>query len=280
MQKRSFYSLVFTICILFCTKTSAQSLRYDSLVTLSFDYLEVDSLPQAAEAIKAAVKLEPANQQNGLLLGNLGSIQRSLHQYDDAEQSFSIALGYIPGNKTILANRASLRAEMEQWGAAIDDYSTLYAQDPYNEDIIYELALCRLMSGDTIGARRDLESIHKFNKYSAKARLGMVYVYKAQKQWREASELLDQLIARNPRSPKLYRERAEVYYYSNRLGAAFEDINKSIQLNPKDPYSYVQRAQIRKRRGDPEFMNEDLNRARELGMTWPEIRQLIAKEKK
>lgn len=278
MQKRSFYSVVFAICILFCTKAGAQSLRYDSLVTQSFDYLEMDSLPQAAEAIKAALRLEPSNQQNGLLLGNLGSIQRTLHQFEDAEQSFSIALGYMPGNKTILANRASLRAEMEHWGSAIDDYSTLLAQDQYNEDIIYELALCRLMSGDTIGARQDLESIHKFNKYSAKARLGMVYVYKTQKQWREASELLDELIKRNPRSPKLYRERAEVYYYSNRLGAAYEDINKSIQYNPHDPYSYIQRALIRKRRGDTEFMNSDLNRARELGMTWPEIRQLVARD--
>lgn len=278
MKNRSFYSLVITICLLFCTKTSAQNLKYDSLVTRSFDCLEQDSLAEAAEAIKAAVKLDPANQQNGLLLGNLGSIQRTLLQYEEAETSFTTALGYLPGNKTLLQNRASLRAEMERWQDAIDDYSTLLAKDQFNEDLIYECALCRLMSGDTLGARRDLEDIDKFNKYSAKARLGMAYVYKAQHQWREACELLDELIVRNPRSPKLYRERAEVHYYSNRLGAAFEDINKSIALNPKDPYSYVQRALIRKRRGDDEFMNEDLTKARRMGMSWPEIRALIAKE--
>ena len=84
----------------------------------------------------------------------------------------------------------------------------------------------------------------------------------------------DALIERNPRNASLLRERAEVFYFSNRMGAALDDVNKSIDFDPRDPYSYLLRAQIRYAKGDKEFARRDLNQALELGLNKEEVRDL------
>ena len=277
MKKSIFFIVIFAICALDCSISSAQN--YDELITRSFDYLDADSLPEAEEAIREALRIEPGNPGNGMLLLNLGTIQRRQGKLKEAEESYTIGLAFLPNNLTLLNSRAQLFAEMEKYPEAINDYTEVIYHEPENEDAYYERALCKLMNQDTLGARLDLEQIDRFNPNSAKSRLGMAYVYKAQQMWREASELYDALIERNPRNASLLRERAEVFYFSNRMGAALDDVNKSIDFDPRDPYSYLLRAQIRYAKGDKEFARRDLNQALELGLNKEEVRDLIEKLK-
>lgn len=277
MKKLLFSLLLIAFFTAHMAELTAQT--YEDYVTRSFDYIEEDSLSLAEEAMKNALRLEPANPGNGLLFGNLGTIQRRLGKTQEAEQSYTIALGFIPENLSILTSRASLYAEMAEYEKAIDDYTSIIVQEAENEDAYYQRALCRLMNNDTLGARLDLEQIDKFNPNSAKSRLGMAYVYKSQRMWREASELYDALIERNPKSASLLRERAEVHYLSGRMGAALADIEKSISMGPRDPYSYILRAQIRYARKDKEFARRDLNQALELGLPEAEAGDLIQKLK-
>lgn len=239
---------------------------YDEWVSESFDWLDQDSLARAAVALRNALRLEPAHPQNGLLLTNLGTLQRQLGQYAEAEMSYTAAMALLPDHAGLLRNRASLYAETEQYAKAINDYTDLILRDAEDEDAYYQRALCRLMSNDTLGARMDLEAINRFKPLSAKARLGMAYVYKAQGEYGLAADLYNALIEANPKSPTLFRERAEVYYCSGRMGAALSDVNQSLQLNPHDPMSYYLRAQIRYARGDKEFARRDLRQAVETGL--------------
>lgn len=277
MKKSIFFIVIVAICALDCSISSAQN--YDELITRSFDYLDADSLPEAEDALREALRIEPGNPGNGMLLLNLGTIQRRQGKLKEAEESYTIGLAFLPNNLTLLNSRAQLFAEMEKYSEAINDYTEVIYHEPENEDAYYERALCKLMNQDTLGARLDLEQIDRFNPNSAKSRLGMAYVYKAQQMWREASELYDALIERNPRNASLLRERAEVFYFSNRMGAALDDVNKSIDFDPRDPYSYLLRAQIRYAKGDKEFARRDLNQALELGLNKEEVRDLIEKLK-
>lgn len=277
MKKSIFFGVIVAICALHCSISFAQT--YDELIAKSFDFIDVDSLPQAEDALREALRIEPGNPSNGMLLLNLGTIQRRQGKLKEAEDSYTIGLAFLPKNLTLLNNRAQLFAEMEKYPEAIEDYTEVIYQEPENENAYYERALCKLMNQDTLGARLDLEQIDRFNPNSAKSRLGMAYVYKAQEMWREASELYDALIERNPRNASLLRERAEVFYFSNRMGAALDDVNKSIDFDPRDPYSYLLRAQIRYAKGDKEFARRDLNQALELGLNKDEVKDLIEKLK-
>ena len=277
MKKSIFFLVIIAICALDCSISSAQN--YDELITRSFDYLDADSLPEAEEALREALRIEPGNPRNGMILLNLRTIQRRQGKLKEAEESYTIGLAFLPNNLTLINSRAQLFAEMEKYPEAINDYTEVIYHEPENEDAYYERALCKLMNQDTLGARLDFEQIDRFNPNSAKSRLGMAYVYKAQQMWREASELYDVLIERNPRNASLLRERAEVFYFSNRMGAALDDVNKSIDFDPRDPYSYLLRAQIRYAKGDREFARRDLNQALELGLNKEEVRDLIEKLK-
>ena len=252
---------------------------YDGWIAASFDALDEDNNQLAEQCLKNAMRLEPANPQNGLLFVNLGTIQRRLGKLQDAEVSYTCAISLLDENTVAYSTRASLYAEIEQYQKAIDDYSVVISRNPEDEDALYERALCRLMNSDTIGARLDLETIDKFNPKSAKSRLGMAMVYKAMGENAMAVELYDALIKANPKSWSLLRDRAEVYFFSKRLGAAMLDIDKSIQMNGRDPLSYFLRAKIRWAKGDREYARRDLNRAIELGLPQSAAADLIEKMK-
>lgn len=283
MKKIVFLSLLTIIALAYASQLMAQTAKeeldrqYTEWIDRSFDYLEQDSLLLAESALREALRLQPGNPSNGMLLGNMGSIQRRLGRLDDAEQSYTIGLGFIPENTILLSSRASLYAEMEEYAKAIDDYTSILYREPENEDVLYERALCRLMNQDTLGARLDLEQIDRFKPQSAKSRLGMAYVYKAQYMFREAAEIYDALIERNPRNARLLRERSEVHYLSGRMAAALDDVEHSIRIDPRDPYSYILRAQIRYAKKDREYARRDLNQALELGLTRAEADNLIQK---
>lgn len=250
---------------------------YDEWITRSFDYIDQDSISQAENCLKQAMRLEPANPRNGLLFSNLGTLQRQQGKLEEAEMSYSCAIGLLEDMPNARVNRAQLYAEMERYQDAIEDYTILLSKEPHNEDWLYERALCRLMAQDTTGARLDLEFIDTFNPNSAKSRLGMAMVYKAEKEYSMAVDLYNALIEANPKSWSLLRDRAEVYYLSNRMGAALEDINESINRNPQDPMSYVLRAQIRYAKGDKEYARRDLNTAIEKGISPQIVSQLVEK---
>lgn len=282
MNKELLLSLVITFwyCSVFDLNAQTDTITtYDGWITASFDYLDEDNLEQAAECLKKAMKLEPANSRNGLLFVNLGTLQKRLGKYKDSEISYSCAISLLEDNYVAYSNRASLYAEMEEYLKAIDDYSVVIKHNPYDEDAIYERALCKLMNKDTLGARLDLESIDKFNPNSAKSRLGMAAVYKYMGENAMAAELYDALIKANPRSWSLLRDRAEVYYLSRRFGAALIDIDKSISMNGQDPFSFLLRAQIRWAKGDREYARRDLNRAIDLGLPKSVAADLVEKYK-
>lgn len=268
--------LLLVICLIIgIGLTSAQT--YDEWITRSFDYMDQDSVARAEECLKNAMRMEPANPRNGLLFSNLGTLQRQQGKLSEAEMSYSCAIALLEDMPNIRVNRAQLYAEMERYQDAIEDYTLLLSKEPQNEDWLYERALCRLMAMDTIGARSDLEFIDTFNPKSAKSRLGMAVVYKAQKQYSMALDLYNALIEANPKSWSLLRDRAEVHYLSNHMGAALQDIEESIKRNSQDPMSYVLRAQIRYARGDKEYARRDLNTALEKGISPQIVSQLVEK---
>ena len=268
-----------TLIISLVSAVSANSQTYDEWITKSFDYLDTDSVAQAERCLQEAMRLEPANPRNGMLFLNLGTLQRRQGKYNEAEMSYTCAISLLEDLPKVRESRAALYAEMERYGEAIDDYSILLDYEPYNEEWLYQRAMCRLMAADTLGARIDLEFIDKFNPKSAKSRLGMAVVYKAMGQYSLAKDLYDVLIQANPKSWSLLRDRAEVCYLSNQMGAAMIDITEAINRNPQDPMSYILRAQIRYARGDREYARRDLNIALEKGVSRDVVTKLIEKFK-
>ena len=121
MLKRIVYILL--LCCS-CFQLSAQT--YDELITRAMDAVEKDSLYQAEQLFKEALRLEPSNMRNALLFSNLGTIQRRMGKNDDAVESYSLALNLTPYSVTMLLNRASLYLEMDYLDKAYVDFDALF----------------------------------------------------------------------------------------------------------------------------------------------------------
>ena len=126
---------------------SAQS--YYEWVDIADEHIAKQEWIEAEEALLQALRSEPANAQNSLLLSNLGTVQRYCGKYEEALQTYSMALFMTPRSTTLLRNRAALYAEMDSLDLACADYSHLILLDDSAEDALYNRALIYMQKGDT-----------------------------------------------------------------------------------------------------------------------------------
>ena len=83
-------------CILFIVffmagflSVSAQT--YNEWIDKSFECIESEDWTGAEKALIGALRVQPANPQNALLLSNLGTIQRKMGKNDEALKSYTNA---------------------------------------------------------------------------------------------------------------------------------------------------------------------------------------------
>ena len=239
--------------------------NYDELIENSFKYIETEDLQSAEIALKEAMKLEPANPRNVLLLSNLGTIQRQLGKREDAIISYTAALSRAPRNVTFLSNRASLYAEMGQPENAITDYTSLIWIEPNNEDALYERGILYLQVKNYPAAQTDFEKIIELNPNTLQGRMGIASLTKLQKEYDESERIYIFLIDKVQDNADLYAGRAELYLLMGKNARAMSDINKSISLNPNDPYTYILRARVKLLQYEKKSARTDIEKAMSLG---------------
>ncbi len=271
-------SIVLAFWVFLFTSVSAQS--YDDMVQRSFGFIEARDYKNAEEALKSALRSEPANPQNALLLTNLGTVQRTLGKQQDALLSYSSALMLMPRSVSLLSSRAALYAEMDLLDKAEEDYTTILYIDDDHEESLYRRGLIRLEKGDTLASRYDFERILASNSTSWRGRLGTASLLKASGDFVMAAEMYSQVIRVNDKQSDLYLKRAEVYFLDNKLAKAIGDINKSIELDPEDPLAYIIRGRIRYAQYDKHSALKDFEKAREMGFDEPFLQELIKKSRK
>ena len=196
-------------CILFIVffmagflSVSAQT--YNEWIDKSFECIESEDWTGAEKALIGALRVQPANPQNALLLSNLGTIQRKMGKNDEALKSYTNALMITPRSVTLLMNRAALFSEMEKFDDALKDYNQVLMLDDKEEDALYLRGLIRLEKNDTTACRKDFEQLLKINPKSSNARIGLAALMKLRGYYTEAIDLYTQVIRVNPEQTSLY----------------------------------------------------------------------------
>ena len=81
---------------------------YTEIVEQAMECTQKDSLQQAEDLFRKALKMDPKNPRNALLFSNLGTVQKRMGKTDEAIESYSLALNITPYAPAILQNRAAL----------------------------------------------------------------------------------------------------------------------------------------------------------------------------
>ena len=247
---------------------------YFQYVDSAQNYIYNHDWPVAEQWLLKAIKSDPDNPSNSLLLSNIATLQRYQGKLADAVKNYSLALDMTPHAVTLLLNRAALYVEMDSVQRAVDDYERVCELDLYNTEARYSLGVLAMERGDTKRAEDLFTEIKRINPNSGLYHEGMGLLHKRNGNHARAAELFTQVIKVQP-SAQLLGHRADCYLALKRLNDAENDIRTALEMTPDDPYLYVLRAKLNKLRFQRDDMNRDIDTAVSLGLSRPSILQSL-----
>ncbi len=261
---RLFFLSFFLILLFPVSRLSGQN--YEELVEQSAAYIEADRLDSAAVLLQKAMSMEPANENNPVLLLNLGILQRQLGMFDDAYVSFTASLSNNPMPELVLHNRASLLCDMERFSEAMEDYDALIRRYPDDVEAYYRRGLLYLEQHDRTKAENDFKKSEQIDSRNLYTQLSKALIYKLDDNWQAAEKIYTTLIqSEQPSDPSFYMNRAECYVNTDQIFRASADLRAVEDTQGGNPYFFFLRGRVRYEQFDKIAARADFKKAGELG---------------
>lgn len=252
--------------LLFSLSISAQTNTYAGWINKSAKFIENNQLDSAAVALQSAMRLEPANENNAVLLLNLGILQRQLRLMDDAYISLTASLGSNPDPVLVLHNRASLLCDLGRFDEAMDDYNSIIKKQPSNVEAYYRRGLLFLEKNDRKDAETDFRTCEGIDSGSLFTRLSKALIFKLDDNWTEAEKIYTDIIKTEMRpNSTYYLNRAECYVNTDRFSKAAADLYAIENEEKENPYFYILRGRLRLDQFDKFAARADFEKAKKLG---------------
>ena len=240
---------------------------YEEWVHRAASHIESDKFDSAAVALQRAMTLDPANENNPVLLLNLGVIQRELGQYDDAYISFTAAMPNNPMTKVVLHCRASLLSEMNRFDESIEDYSSIIRQFPDDVEAYYRRGVLFLEKSNRRKGEADFVKAHEIDPEHFYTQLSRALLYKLEDDWEAAEKIYSRLIDEEPNpDPSILLNRAECYVHMGQMFRAVGRFAHCGTSSKGESYFYFLRGRVRLEQFDKMAARADFEQAKEMGV--------------
>ena len=274
---RKYFSQI--ILFLFFT-VSLTGQDYQVWVDNAARHIEADRLDSAAISLQRAMSLDPVNENNPVLLLNLGIIQRQLGHTDDAYVSFTAALANNPIPEVVLHRRASLLSEMGRYDEAIEDYSSLIERYPEDVEAYYRRGVLYLEQDNRLKGEAAFVKANELDPDHFFTHLSKALLFKLEDNWEAAEKIYTGLIESEPNpDPSILLNRAECYVHTGQTFRASADLRTAEPSQRDNPYFYFLRGRVRLDQFDKVAARADFNKAREMGYDLPLVEEWIDKTK-
>lgn len=227
-------------CLIFIT-ASAQS--YFAYVDSAEVHINNKEWKKAEDAIIGALRLEPSNFNNSLLLSNLATIQRNQGRNKEALNNYSAAINMTPNAVTLIKNRGVLYLEIDSISRAERDFKRVIELEPNDTESLYYYGMIMLGKGDREESKKCFNAILKIDPKSSEGKEGMARWYQLMGNYNEAISIYTTLIKNEVTEAHLIH-RAECYLERKMLPEASVDINDAIKINPTEGYLYYLKARL------------------------------------
>lgn len=255
MNRLPFVSLILLLFISFAVNAKS----YYEYVDSADIYINGGEWEKAEKSIIGALKLEPSNYNNSLLLSNLATIQRMQGRYREAVNNYTIALNITPNAVTLLNNRGILYLEIDSIAKAKSDF--VRAMELDDKDIVSRYYCSLILTGNKEFEESQslINKIREIDPVSIEATDATAKLLQAQKKYHEAINNYNQLIKKNSKIEWL-TNRAECLLAVKLYGKASEDINDVLKRDPENGYIYLLKAYLKKHQFETEesIMNLEL----------------------
>lgn len=269
----------FNACIVF-----AQGEVSDSLAVEETEYFKL--MGKADEAIEnglwndaegyllQALRLEPANPSNYLLMSNLGIVRFNMGQDSLALTTLNDAHIMAPSSVTVLNNRARIYSILGYADEAYNDYTMILQLDSMMIEPRFYHGMTALQKKDFITAKEDFDKLEQLVPESRYVSIGLASFYSASGDHIKAIKYYTKLIEEDP-VLEYYTARAACYLMTQQYSEASSDISEGLKLSPEDADLYLYRAYLNKQLYRMEDAEVDVKRAIELGADKDRVRLIF-----
>ncbi len=222
---------------------SASSPKYLALVDSADMYMKRERWEAAEQTIVKALRLEPANFTNSLLLSNLGVAQTNQGHYEEALESFRLGLTLSPRSSTLYNNRARTLLYLKRNKEALEDIEESLSMDSIQEWPLQMKGLILLGENRLDEAQSTLNLLCRHYPYNdvGMSALGRISELEGDKEaalkyYDEALRLSDE--------PETRSWRILLKISMEKYSEASSDIRESIEKYPENPYFYIWRGYL------------------------------------
>lgn len=234
---------IISLFLFFTIGCSASSPRYLALVDSADNYLRQERWIQAEELLLKALRLEPANFNNSLLLSNLGVAQTYEGRYEEALESFRLGLSISPNSSTLRNNRAKTYIFLKENNKALDDLNKSLDIDSVQEWPLQMKGLLLMENGNFEEARNILSSLVKHFPKNEVAISSLGKLAEIEGKNDEALKYYDEAL-RISDDPTTRSWRILLKINLERLSDAAVDIRDALKRYPDLPDFYIWRGYL------------------------------------
>lgn len=218
--------------------------RYLELADSADYFIQHERWQRAEEKIIEAMRLEPANFSNSLLLANLGLVQSQQAKYEEALQSLTLGLNIAPSSTVLLNNRAHTYLLMDNVDFAIKDLDKSLEIDSIQEWTLQTRAFIYLQENNPEEAALLFNLVKNSFPENPSAYSGLAAIAEYNGSVEEASQLYEKALSLKPDDEEATEAYIFVLIKSGDYTKARSEIRKSIDKNPENPMYYLLRGYL------------------------------------
>ncbi|MDE6143844.1 MAG: tetratricopeptide repeat protein [Muribaculaceae bacterium] len=229
--------------VAFSFGANASSPKYMELADSADNYIKRERWSDAESTIISALRLEPGNFSNALLLSNLGVVRTNLGKMEEALEAFRLGLSVAPKSSVIRTNRARTFLLMGDYENALSDINETLEIDSIQEWPLQMRGLLLLGNDEIENARKDFTRLSKLNPRNSTAMAGLARVAEKEGNFNDALKLYDEAINIDD-NPETRFSRILLKINMENYSDASQDIVNSIKIYPEHPDFYIARGYL------------------------------------
>ena len=251
----------------------APSAKYQELIGKADDAIKDSNWEDAESFFLEAMRTEPGNPTNILLMSNVGMLRHYAGKDSLALDMLDAAARMAPVSVTVKQNRATVLTSLGRLEEAYDEYNRIIGLDSTLAEPRFMRAMIDLKLGNVEKAESDVDYMLRNFPDEQDTWTAAAYTYIATARFADAIPYLSKIIEQNPQ-PGDYGERALCYLMTDNLPDASTDIAEAIRLDPLNGDFYLYRSLLNKRRYRPKEAADDARKAAGLGVSARKIATL------
>lgn len=235
---------LFILFLLGVHKCFPASPRYIELADSADFFIERENWDKAEKTIIEALRLEPANFTNSLLLANLGLVQTNKGEYKKALESLSMGLNMAPSSTVLYNNRAHTYLLMDSISSASSDLDKSLAIDSIQEWPLQMRAFLYFRENNIDNAQKLFNLLQKNFPENRAVYTGRAAIDEFQGNFDSAKKNYLKALELNNED----EEAREAYIYvlirTEDYTSARQQIRDGLNLNPENPMYYLLRGYL------------------------------------